>query len=82
MSIAAMVLGICSFFVPYGGLVIAIVGLVLGILGKKKADEIGAPSKMAMTGIILSIIAIAWSVILVIICISCFAAIGSTAMYW
>ena len=73
-----MVLGICSLVIPYGGVAIAIVGLILGILGKKKNLEVGAPAGMATAGIVMSIIALAWSIILIIICVSCVGVIGSS----
>ena len=89
LSIASLVLGICSLVVPYGGVAIAIVGLILGILGKKKNLEVGLPAGMATAGIVLSIIALAWSIVLVIICVSCVGLIGTSlnefgnfANYW
>jgi len=81
MSIAAMVLGICalvcSFIVPFSGIAIAIVGLVLGVLGQKKAQEVGAPVGMAKAGVIMCIIALAWSVLLTILCATCLAGLGA-----
>ncbi len=73
-SIASMVLGIVSLVVPYGGLAIAIVGLILGIISKKKLQSVGAPFGMATAGIVTSIIALAWSVILIFLCAGLFAA--------
>ena len=51
-----------------------VAGLILGIFGKKKTEAIGAPTGMAMAGIIMSIIAIAFSVISTIACVACWAA--------
>jgi len=86
MSIAAMVLGICSLVVPYAGVATAIVGLILGIMGKKKAVEVGAPTGMATAGIVLSIIGLAGAILVVIACVSCLGALGSIGafdpMYW
>ena len=76
MSIAAMVLGICSLVIPYAGIAVAIVGLVLGVLGQKKAQEVGAPVGMAKAGIIMSIIAIAWAILLTILCATCLGSLG------
>jgi hypothetical protein len=87
MSIAAMVLGICSLIFPGFGVITAIIGLILGISGKRKADEVGAPTGMATAGVVMSIIAIALSVLTVIMCIAVFAAIanqpmGANAWWW
>ena len=82
MSIAAMVLGIISLVIPYAGTGIAIVGLILGVVGKKKNTEVGATSGMATAGIVMSIIALAWSVAFIAICSSCLAAAGGLGSYW
>jgi len=76
MAIASMVLGILSLVVPYVGTVLAIVGLILGVVGKKKLTEAGAPSGMATAGMVMSIIALAWSIACIIILASCAAAGG------
>ena len=81
MSIAAMVLGICSLVIPYAGVAIAIVGLILGVLGKKKCTEASTPSGMAQAGIVMSIIALAWSILLVILCASCIGAVGCASLF-
>ena len=83
MASASLVLGICSFFI--GGLITAIIGLVLGINAKKKAMEYGAPTGVAQAGIVLSIIAMALLVITVIVCISflsCDGAFDVPYEYW
>ena len=59
------------------GIVAGVVGLVLGILGRKKSVDGGAPTGMATTGIILSAIGIALGIFFFIACIICFAAIGA-----
>ncbi len=54
MSIASMVLGICglvAWCIPLLGYPVSIVGLILGILGRKKGGK-----GMAMAGIILCVI--------------------------
>ncbi len=76
MSVASMVLGIVSLVIPYGGLATAIVGLVLGVMGKKKNAEVGAPAGMATAGIVCSIIGLAGSVLLVVLCSVCASAAG------
>ena len=70
-----MILGIVSLL--GGGFVTAIVGLILGINGKKKAMEAGAPTGTAQAGIIMAIIVLALSVLVTIVCIACFASLGS-----
>ena len=82
LSLASMILGICSLVVPYVGVAGAVVGLILGIMGKKKNAEYGLPAGMATAGIVMSIIAIAWSVILVIICSSWVAALGGLYAFY
>jgi hypothetical protein len=55
------------------GFITAIIGLILGISGKKKAMEAGAPTGMAQAGIVMCIIALAISVLVTIACIACLA---------
>lgn len=63
MAVASMVCGICALLVmccvPYFTLVMAILGLVFGILSLKKKPGNG----MALTGVITSGISLAFSVI-------------------
>ena len=63
MAVASMVCGICALLVmcciPYFTLVMAILGLVFGILSLKKKSGNG----MALTGVITSGISLAFSVI-------------------
>ena len=72
MAIASMVLGIvsvvCSFIGGLNllGLVLGVVGLILGIIAKKKA-----PSGMATAGIVLSIIGISITLLVLIACAAC-----------
>lgn len=73
MAVASMVLGIVSVVFSFigglnlVGLIVGIVGLVLGILAKKKA-----PSGMATAGIVLSIIGIILTAVVLIACAACF----------
>jgi len=82
LCIASMVLGICSLCIPYAGLATAIVGLVLGIMGRNKAMEVGAPTGMATAGIVCSIVGLAGSVLILIYCITCFGACGGYGIPW
>jgi hypothetical protein len=84
-AVASLVLGIiglvCVFFGVYAwiGVIVAVVGLVLGVLAKKEQ-----PSKFASAGVIMSIIAIALCLISFIACIACvgaLAAAGSSLNY-
>jgi len=71
MSIASLVLGICTLTISWFfglGIGSAIVGLVLGIIGKKKAQEVGAPTGMATAGIIMCVIGIVLSILIIIAC--------------
>ncbi|MCL2098959.1 MAG: hypothetical protein FWH24_00800 [Oscillospiraceae bacterium] len=83
MAIASMILGILAliwmliplvnFFAP----VIAIIGIILGAVGKKKLKAQGKPSGMATAGIVMCIIALAVSTIVVIACTVCLGSIGA-----
>ncbi|GHU40620.1 hypothetical protein FACS1894111_01550 [Clostridia bacterium] len=82
-SIASLVLGICALVVPYGGIVLAIVGLVLGASAKKDAATVGQTNGMATAGLVLSIIALAWAVLLVVLCSGTLCALGTIgSMYY
>lgn len=78
MAVASMVLGIVSIVfsfiggLNFVGLVVGIVGLVLGILAKKKA-----PSGMATAGIVCSIIGIVLTALVLIACAACFGTAAS-----
>ena len=67
LAISSLVLGIVgvvfSWFVPFIGIVGGIVGLILGILARKK----GQPKGMSLTGIILSAVAIVLAIIAIIV---------------
>lgn len=82
ISIAALVcgiLGIVGSFIPvvqYFTLVLAIVGIVLGAIGMKKAQEANEPKGLALAGLVLGIIGTALEVI-GIICVVCI--IGAAA---
>ena len=80
MSIAALVfgiLGIVGSFIPvvcYFTLVLAILGIIFGALGMKKAKLAGGEGKgLAVAGLVLGIIGTAFGAIGVI-CIACAAA--------
>lgn len=81
LAIASMVLGICSLvfcWSPFLALICSIIGLVLGIIGKKKQQ-----GGMALAGIITSSIGLAISVILIIIAVvAVIGAFGSLSYYW
>jgi len=68
MAVAALVLGIGSLVIPYGGPVLGIVAIILGVLGKKKEPD---KAKMATAGMIMGIIGVAWGVILIVLLVTC-----------
>jgi len=84
LGIASMVLGIVSLVIPFAGLATAIVGLILGVLAKKKSAEVGMQSGMATAGIVCSIIGLAGAAIILITCLSCGACTvcASNPYYW
>ena len=85
-SITALVLGICSAFFslfipfPLSLLVLAcgVVGIVLGIMGRKKSIACyGRPSGMATAGFVLAVIGTALSALFIISCLACMACAGN-----
>lgn len=84
MSVAALVcgiLGIIGGFIPvvtYFTLVLAILGIVFGVIGRKKAAAAGEASGLATAGLVLGIIGTAFSAIGVI-CVVCAAACVAAA---
>lgn len=79
MAVASLVLGICSLVFPFIGLgwlsvLLGIVGIVLGALGKKKNTE---KQGMATAGIVMSIIAVALGVVSWIACAACVGGLAS-----
>lgn len=81
LAIASMVLGICSLvfcWSPFLALICSIIGLILGIIGKKKQQ-----GGMALAGIITSSIGLAISVIIIIIAVvAVIGAFGALDYYW
>lgn len=80
MAVASLVLGICALVFPFIGLgwlsvLVGIVGVILGALGKK--DE--AKSGMAKAGMVMSIIAIALGLVFWIACAACIGGLASLA---
>jgi len=53
-----------------GFVIPGIVGLILGINGKKRSIASGAPTGMATAGIILSIVAIAMGILFIAFCVA------------
>lgn len=80
LAIASLVLGIVSFFCC--GSVCSIVGIVLGVLSRKKKPT---DNGMATAGIVLSIIALAiWAIcfIYVLVVYGSFSAVYNTVRYY
>lgn len=62
----AMILGIVGFLCV--GVLAGIPAIIFGFMGKKKADELGGVGRgQAITGIVLGILSVVWSVIAIII---------------
>jgi len=80
MAVASMVLGICALVFPFIGLgwlsiLIGIVGIVLGALGRKNESKRG----MATAGVVMSIIAVALGLIMWLACAACIGGLASLA---
>lgn len=81
LSVASMVLGILALVFLFTGwfsiiaVIMGIVGLALGISGKKKT-----PNGMATAGIVLSIIALALGALIFVSCVVCTACIVNSAV--
>jgi EamA domain-containing membrane protein RarD len=71
---------LCWF--PYVSIVLAIIGLVLGVVGRKKNTEVGAPSGMAIAGLVLSIVALAVSVVVFATCTAALCATRNAVNSW
>lgn len=83
MAVASLVLGIISIVAGiFGGLlpgagttvgfITGIVGIILGVLGKKEPEKAG----MAKAGMVCSIIGLVLSVLFLVACASCLGAAG------
>jgi uncharacterized membrane protein len=72
LAVAGMILGIIAlalFCIWWLSIPSAIVGLILSILGSKKARETGVGAGMAKAGTIMSIIAIGLAILIVILAV-------------
>jgi uncharacterized membrane protein len=81
MAIASLVLGILAlvglfFPIPGGSIVLAIIGIVLGVIAKKQLDEQRQPAGQAVAGIVMSIVALALSIVFTMICFVCACALN------
>ena len=79
MAVASLVLGICALVFPFIGLgwlsmLLGIVGIVLGSLGKSNVEKRG----LATAGIVMSIIAVALGLISWIACAACIEGTSSS----
>ena len=76
MAVAALVLGIfgtilCWFPAALLGVPLALVGLILGILAHKNAQETQQPTGMATAGLVVSIIGLTLGILLSAMCFAC-----------
>lgn len=85
MAVAGLVLGIVAIvlgFVPCIGILAiipAILGIIFSIMGLSQAKKTGQGKGMAIAGLILSILAILWVPIFVLIVMGAVATTGAVA---
>jgi len=70
MALASIIVGVAGMCVPYGGIVLAIIGLVLGIVSKNKLSEAGQPTGMATAGIVIGVISLVWFFVMLMLILS------------
>lgn len=80
MAVASLVLGICSLVFPFIGLgwlsvLIGIIGIILGALGRKAEGKKG----IATAGMVMSIISVVLGIIMWIACAACIGGLASMA---
>ena len=80
MAVASLVLGIISIVLNFFGLgivsiILAIVGVILGALGRKNPEKKG----MATAGLVCSIIGLVIGIIFMVACASCAGGLASMA---
>jgi len=70
MALASIIVGVAGMCVPYGGIVLAIIGLVLGVVSKNKLTEGGQPTGMATAGIVIGVISLVWFFVMLMLILS------------
>ena len=63
LAIAGLVCGLASIFMSAPGILVAIAGLVLSVMGMQRLRQAGAPTGLALAGIICSIVGLAFATI-------------------
>ncbi len=83
MAVASLVLGIISLVIGlfissagWLGTIVAIVGIILGVVARKRMDD---NYKLATAGMVCSIIGLVLSLILYIACVACVGALAAAA---
>jgi len=76
VAVAALVLGIFGIILSWFpssvlGIPLAIVGLILGILARKNAQETQQPTGMATAGLAVSIIGLILGILFAVACFAC-----------
>jgi len=75
MAIASLILGILaivtSFIFPYISPILGIVGIILGVIGRKNCAAANQPTGMATAGLVMSIIGTVLGLLLLIACTLC-----------
>ena len=83
MAVASLVLGIISIVLSFfpglsiWGAIVGIVGIVLGVLGKKVPEQAG----MAKAGLVCSIIGTVLCLAFYVACVACISSAGGMMYY-
>lgn len=76
LATASLVLGICAYFIPFAGLICALLALIFGNISMRRTRDnpVLGGHGMAVAGFILGLIGIAIAILFVVLILSAIAA--------
>jgi hypothetical protein len=80
MAIAALLIGILAFLssaAPFAGIVLGVVAIILGVLGRKRLVLEGRKTGAPVAGIVLGALALAGNTAMTVACLACSAAVAT-----